>query len=352
MKAIVEATDLGTKVADLVGDTESIGESLYLLHRLTSRSYFEAPPPKSNLLYPRILWLLAMNPSISRYRISKELGSPHSTTLEVVSELCRHGLLRIGGSKKARTGLPSPTYRITSIGLAPILDLCFARVVGDLDWEFHNPSEQDMAQRELQSEFRANFSALVERTNHLPAVGFFLKKWGLFKEVQVEAGLTLSILFGNCFRSILWHPVGPRRIVPGVGPIVLTNGTYLGTPTHQPTIGEILLKKNRSSVSPSVLQRAMNYVERQFKLSFMRRVMKSSLFDIRHHRKDTPAVKLLAVLCQDPEFKKLVQISLKKYRSGLQRRQSSLKWIQNIVVRTVNAKDNQARRSIQNVTKF
>lgn len=323
-------TDAIASARDLVGDTENIRASLLMLHRLTSHPYDEPPPPKSNLLYPRILRLLAIDPSISRYRLCKELHSPHSTTLEIVSELVRHGFLRIGGSKTARTGLPSPSYKITSIGLAPVIDFCYPRVYGGED-----PLNPSAAER-LRDEFRGNFSELVEKNHHLPAVGFFLRKWELFREEKVdyEAGLTLSILFGNNFRSILWHPVGPHRIVPGVGPIGPINGILIGIPTRQATIGEMLLAKNRSSISPAVLQRAIDYVERQFGLSFMRRVMKSSLFDIRHHRKDTLVVKLLEVLCQDPEFNKLVRVSLKNYRKGLQRRLSSLKWVQNMAYRT------------------
>jgi hypothetical protein len=322
-------TDRIVIARDMVGDTRSIDASLYLIYQLTSHVYISQRESKSNLLYPRILWSLALDPSISRYKLSKLLDSPHSTTMGIVSELCNRGLLRTGETKKARTGLLSPSYQITSIGLIPVVEFCFPVVIfGPPD----NPSELDMARRKLRAEMRGSFSEFAEKTSFLPIVGFFFKKWEFFRKrnVDFEAGNVLSLVLVKDFDLMLRRAVGPVRTLPGSVPeITLSDGFIIGGGplTHKETIGDKLCANLRESISPGRLQHCIDYLERRSKLSFVRRVMKDSLEGIRRDRKDTTAVKLLEVLCEDSETRELVKVTLKMYRKQFQSRLSSLNWV-------------------------
>jgi len=129
----------------------------------------------------KILHFLASNPDSTRYKLSEDLEIPHASTLKAVSELSYHGLVRVSKSGIAKTRLLKNSYKITSLGLIPIVQLYWT-----------NPRYLPKDLVEIIGKIRKDFSQIIEKCKDLPLWGLFFRKWRpLFERAEYAPHMTL-----------------------------------------------------------------------------------------------------------------------------------------------------------------
>lgn len=149
------------------------------LSRIGSLMDEEVPPKRGRTSFlhkMRILHFLTLNLGSNRYNLSKTLGIPHASTMEVVKELCSSGLIRISKIGSTRTGLPKISYKITSYGMVPLIRLYSCAPYMAVSNVLH----------QIATEVRKDFAQAIKNCEYLPFWNVFFRNWSLFERENTE----------------------------------------------------------------------------------------------------------------------------------------------------------------------
>jgi len=139
--------------------------------------------PISVIRWLRTLHFLALNPAATRYVLSRKLSIPHSSTLAIVKDLCQRGMIRIWEVGTTRTGLPKKLYKITSLGIIPLLNLY---------WLSGNSCPIEL--KKIAKNVRKDFSRIANNCKDLPFWGLFLRNWSLFEKEKISDMIVFAIV--------------------------------------------------------------------------------------------------------------------------------------------------------------
>jgi len=303
----MKKTDAILAIRNLLGEPMSVRSSLSRLQRLdTSHDVIQtATTLRQNLLPLKILWFLGLNPSSTRYRIARDLKTPHSSTVKVVAEMSRNGLIRVVDSYRAGTGLTALSYGITSFGMIPLISLYSATF----------PASKGTI-RELAEEVRENFQELTSTASHLPLVGIFLQKWIFLEteDVAVEVAARLSRLFRIHLPDII-------EIASGMAFGKYAELTaFKDTDRQQPRsvkAEEILNADNLDNQDSETLSEAVQYIEKEFKFLITRDIVDSHFHEYYRFSPRRPGGRLLRVFLSDPDLKQLLLHYVLEYKLRL-----------------------------------
>jgi len=283
-------TDPVTQARDLMGDAEGAPSILDMLNKTGNHG-----STRSGFLHYRILYFIALNPESSRYRISRELRSPHSTTVKAVQDLCTNGLIRAARSQKAKTGLVTHFYTITSFGLQPILDL-YSGVI-----PFYRSDPRHSTAMALWRDVGERFAKISEISQHLPLLGFFFQRWKLLQSRGVERHFA-SIL-SYCLREeLLYHKSGPLRTLEG---------------------------RNRNAMPRDVLVQSLNKFETAFRSSLAREII-NGIRGERQKERDLGYREITTVFSLDPSFRDLLRHGIKEFEQDLRRDLLTLRFLKRL----------------------